>query len=119
MSASRYIGRVGGLAAAMGVGAAIVTGAGAAWAGPASPDSSAPSATDHRADATSDPGPTTKDAKASGDDANRRTLANVLGVHPPTPKPAPKHTLKPVTPQSDVDDQDPAALPKKTKSTKT
>jgi hypothetical protein len=46
MNASRYIGRIGGLAAALGVGAAVFTGCGVAWAGPASSDSSGSSASD-------------------------------------------------------------------------
>ena len=40
MNASRYIGRIGGLAVALGVGAALFTGNGIAWAGPDSDDSS-------------------------------------------------------------------------------
>lgn len=39
MGASRYVGRVGGLAVALGVGAAVLGGAGAAWADDASPAS--------------------------------------------------------------------------------
>ena len=38
MNASRYIGRIGGLAVALGVGAALFTGNGIAWAGPDSQD---------------------------------------------------------------------------------
>ena len=34
MGASRYIGRIGGLAVALGVGAAVFTGYGVAWAEP-------------------------------------------------------------------------------------
>ena len=46
MSASTYVGRIGALAAAFGVGAAIFTGPAIAWADPASPDTAGPSATD-------------------------------------------------------------------------
>jgi hypothetical protein len=44
VNASRYVGRVGGLAVALGVGAALFTGNGIAWAGPDSQDSSVSSA---------------------------------------------------------------------------
>src|SRR4051812_19710986 len=57
MDASAFIGRVGGLAVALGVGAAVATGQGVAWAGPTETDSSttepAPSA---GAEDGSDPG---------------------------------------------------------------
>jgi len=39
MGASAYIGRVGGLAVALGIGVAVATGQGVAWAGPTGPDS--------------------------------------------------------------------------------
>jgi hypothetical protein len=51
MTASTYIGRVGGLAMALGVGAAIFSGAGTAWAGP---------------DSTASPGPTASDSGDGG-----------------------------------------------------
>ena len=38
MDASAFIGRVGGLAVALGVGAAVATGPGVAWAGPIETD---------------------------------------------------------------------------------
>ena len=41
MSAARYVGRVGGLAVALGIGAAFFTGQRVAWAAPASSGSSA------------------------------------------------------------------------------
>ncbi len=41
MGASAYIGRVGGLAVALGIGAAVATGQGVAWAGPTEPGSTA------------------------------------------------------------------------------
>jgi hypothetical protein len=49
MSASTYVGRIGALAAAFGVGAAIFTGPAVAWADPASSDTSGPSAPDSAA----------------------------------------------------------------------
>ena len=42
MNAAPYVGRVGGLAVALGVGAAVATGPGVAWAETSSPSSSAP-----------------------------------------------------------------------------
>jgi len=53
MGASAYIGRVGSLAVALGVGAAIATGQGVAWASPTETDSSK-SSTSAPADANSD-----------------------------------------------------------------
>ena len=57
MGASAYIGRVGGLAVALGIGAAVATGQGVAWAGPTESDPSTtepPPSAD--ADAGLDPG---------------------------------------------------------------
>ena len=52
MGASRFVGRVGGLAAALGVGVAVLAGAGAAWADGA--DLAGPSAAGDRGSASSD-----------------------------------------------------------------
>ena len=53
MGASAYIGRVGGLAVALGIGAAVATGQGVAWAGPTESD---PSTTEPPPSADADAG---------------------------------------------------------------
>lgn len=58
MGASAYIGRVGGLAVALGVGAAIATGHGVAWASPTD-SSSSTSESSASTDSSTDPGPST------------------------------------------------------------
>lgn len=60
MSASRYVGRVGGLAAALGVGVAVFAGAGAAWADGVDAAQNSPTRTGSKAD------PATRDHRASG-----------------------------------------------------
>ncbi len=62
MSAATYVGRVGALAAAFGVGAAILGGPTVAWANPAASDTSGSSAPDSR-----------RGAQAEGDDASTPT----------------------------------------------
>ena len=60
MNASRYVGRIGGLAVALGVGAALFTGNGIAWAGPASQDSSGSSTSGSQDSDASDSKPVKK-----------------------------------------------------------
>ena len=68
MNSSRYIGRIGGLAVALGVGAAVFTGHGVAWAEPASSntsDSSTGAAKTGGAPDSAGPAATPKGSKAS------------------------------------------------------
>lgn len=67
MSSSDYIGRVGGLAAALGIGAAVLMSPGVAWAGP---DSSSPSGSS--AGASTD---TSSDTSTSGSSRTARSSA--------------------------------------------
>jgi hypothetical protein len=72
MGAARHVGRVGGLAVALGLGAAVLSGAAAAWASPDSESSGpapshAASAQSARHSARPDPaaGPKTRAARAA------------------------------------------------------
>ena len=83
MGASAYIGRVGGLAVALGIGAAVATGQGVAWAGPAGSDSTT---TEPPPSPDADVGPAPGEAP-SGLDANT-----------PEPAPAPEAARETRTP---------------------
>ena len=100
MSAASYVGRIGGLAVALGVGAAVFTGGGIACAQPAASDSSSGSGTTGGSEKTSADTKTTPDAKTTDEpDADATTgkkrrhgiLADILGGHrkdaTPNPKP--------------------------------
>jgi hypothetical protein len=73
MNSSNYVGRVGGLAVALGVGAAIFSGAGTAWAGPDSSAPPGPSTTDGSGDRASDVGSAIRKAV-------KDSLSNVAAV---------------------------------------
>ena len=75
MGASAYIGRVGGLAVALGIGAAVAAGQGVAWAGPTGSD---PSATEPPPSADGDVGPDPGEAPSA------------LDANTPEPAPAPE-----------------------------
>lgn len=113
MNASRYIGRIGGLAVALGVGAALFTGNGIAWAGPDSQDSSVSSTSGPPASDASDskpvkktpagpfgriktstPSGSTPASTSQGDEGSsrtgRKTLADILGAHRSASTPTPQ-----------------------------
>ncbi|MBP1816879.1 DUF4185 domain-containing protein [Mycobacterium sp. OAE908] len=75
MGASAYIGRVGGLAVALGVGAAIATGQGVAWASPTDTDSSKSSAS-APADTDSNAASDASTTKSSLADSSSETSAS-------------------------------------------
>jgi hypothetical protein len=77
MGASAYVGRVGGLAVALGVGAAVATGQGVAWASPAESDPSASEST-ASADANSGTGTSTTEtsSKTSSSTSSAATTAD-------------------------------------------
>jgi hypothetical protein len=77
MGASAYVGRVGGLAVALGVGAAIATGQGVAWASPAESDTSA---SESSASADADTGSGTGSAETSTSTSNTGTAATSSGA---------------------------------------
>jgi hypothetical protein len=110
MNASRYIGRIGGLAVALGVGAALFTGNGIAWAEPDSDDSSVSSTSDSDASDSkpvkktpagplgrikaSKPSGSTAASTSQGDKdsprTGRKTLADILGAHRSDSSPTPQ-----------------------------
>jgi hypothetical protein len=95
MGAARYVGRVGGLAVALGLGAAVLTGAAAAWAspnsessGPAAPhtasaDSAPHSARPHRVDAPATRGTRSQSRTAAGSFASNSTTPSIVDVKLP------------------------------------
>jgi len=114
MNAAWYIGRIGGLAVALGVGAALFTGNGIAWAGPDSDDSSVSSESGSQDDSdasdskpvkktpagpfgrikTSTRSGSTAASTSQGDEGSsrtgRKTLADMLGAHRSATTPAPQ-----------------------------
>lgn len=86
-NSSRFAGRIGGLAVALGVGTAIFTFAGTAWAAPSSTDSSGAAGSPSSA-AASDNGLTT-DASRLGGQRSRGTSAGIPGAHRVASTPSP------------------------------
>ena len=79
MGASAYIGRVGGLAVALGIGVAVATGQGVAWAGP-EPDSTA----------TEPPPAAEKDGAQNPDTTLDSPAADPPAADPPAASPTPE-----------------------------
>lgn len=71
IAAARYVGRVGGLAVALGVGTAVFVGAGSAWADAPSSDSSS---------GTAHSGKSTAGAKSASKSSSRRVVSQPAGV---------------------------------------
>jgi hypothetical protein len=86
VNASRYIGRVGGLAVALGVGAALFTGNGIAWAGPDSQDSSVSSASG------------SQDSGASGSESAKTPRGPIGRTKTSTPSEPSESTAAPTSP---------------------
>src|ERR1700742_4426832 len=112
VNASSYVGRIGGLAVALGVGAGLFTGNGIAWAGPDSQDSSGSSTSGSQDSYASDSKPVKKTragplgriktsarsgstaaSPSPGDEGSprtaRKTLADILGADRSASAPAP------------------------------